>query len=80
MAKAILIKQLKSKTQSNPKQKATLKALGLRGIGSAIFRKDTRAIRGMLNHVQHWVSAEQVEPSSKARPSRMKKNPGYVLG
>lgn len=80
MAKSILIKQTKSKTQSNPSQKATLKSLGLRGVGSMIYRKDTRAIRGMLNHVQTWITAQQVEPSPKSRPAKLKKNPGYVLG
>jgi hypothetical protein len=45
-----------------------------------IYRKDTRAMRGMLNHVQHWITAQQVEASPNPRPAKMKKNPGYTLG
>ena len=78
MAKAILVKQVKSKSQCNPRQKATLKAIGLTGVGSRIHRKDTRALRGMLNVVRHLIEAEQTE-ESKSKTSKTSKR-GYSLG
>ena len=38
---AVKIKQVRSLNGANPKQKATLKALGLGGIGKAVERKDS---------------------------------------
>jgi large subunit ribosomal protein L30 len=81
MAKAILIKQTKGAAQVAKTQKKTLQAVGLRGIGSAIYRSDTRALRGMLNKIQHLVTAEQVERSKTSRPAKTKgTNSGYRLG
>ena len=80
MAKAILIKQKKSMAQVSGIQRATIKALGLRGIGTSIFRSDTRALRGMLNKVQHLISAEQVERSKTNRPAAKKTPKGYKVG
>lgn len=80
MAKSILVRQKKGFTNINPDQKATLKALGVRGIGSTIYRKDTVALRGMLNKVQHLITAEQVEASATPRPAKKKSNAGYKLG
>lgn len=66
MAKALKITQVKSESHCNKTQRATLKAMGLRGIGSVVFRSDLMAVRGMLNKTQHLVVAEQVDgPVSK---------------
>ncbi len=70
MAKALKIKQVRSSSQVADKQKKTLAALGLRGIGSEIFRSDTRAIRGMLNTVRSLVVADQTERSAVSRPKK----------
>jgi large subunit ribosomal protein L30 len=81
MAKAILIRQTKSKAQVSASQKKTLNAVGLRGIGSGIFRRDTHALRGMLNKVQHLIEATQVDISKSKRPEKTKgKFKGYQLG
>ena len=64
-AKALKIKQVRSSSKLKPKQKATLKALGLRGIGSEVYRSDLRAVRGMLNHLQHVIVADQVDGPAK---------------
>ena len=81
MSKSILVKQIKSTTQSNPQQKNTLKAIGLRGLNSVIYRKDTRALRGMLHIVQHMITAEQVEPSKTPRGNEKKiSRVGYKIG
>jgi large subunit ribosomal protein L30 len=47
-----------SKCQEN--QKATVKALGLRKIGSSVEHNDTPQIRGMIKTVSHLVSVEEI--------------------
>lgn len=54
MAK-IKIKQTKSLISRTPKQRATIKALGLRKIGHVVEKEDCPAIRGMIFRVQHMV-------------------------
>lgn len=81
MAKAILIKQVKSKSRVAADQKKILKSVGVRGIGSSIYRSDTRALRGMLNQIQHLITAEQVERSPSKRPLKIEsKFKGYKIG
>jgi ribosomal protein L30 len=74
MAKSLLIKQIKSTAQLAASQKLILKSIGLRGVSSSIYRTDTRAIRGMLNKVQHLIVVEQVEKSTLSRPKRAEKS------
>ena len=52
---AVRIKQVRSSNGSNPNQKATLKALGLGGIGKAVERKDSPQLQGQLHVVRHLV-------------------------
>jgi len=52
---AVKIKQVRSSNGSNPNQKATLKALGLSGIGKAVERKDSPQLQGQLHVVSHLV-------------------------
>ncbi len=52
---AVKISQVKSAAGTNPKQKATLKALGLGRIGKAVERKDTPQLQGQLRVVSHLV-------------------------
>ena len=49
------IKQIKSTNGSNPKQKATLRALGLGRIGKAVERKDSPQLQGQIRVVSHLV-------------------------
>jgi large subunit ribosomal protein L30 len=49
------IKQVRSVNGANPSQKATLKALGLGGIGRAVERKDSPQLQGQLHVVSHLV-------------------------
>jgi len=51
----VKIRQVKSTNGSNPKQKATLKALGLGRIGKAVERKDSPQLQGQLRVVSHLV-------------------------
>ncbi len=43
----------------NPKQRETLKGLGLKKIGQSVLRDDTPEIRGMLRKVSHLVGVEE---------------------
>jgi large subunit ribosomal protein L30 len=54
----VKIKQVRSANGSNPSQKATLKALGLRGIGKAVERKDSPQLQGQLRVVSHLVEVD----------------------
>jgi large subunit ribosomal protein L30 len=49
------IKQVKSANGSNPSQKATLYALGLGRIGSAVEKKDSPQLQGQIKVVSHLV-------------------------
>jgi len=52
---AVKVKQIRSANGSNPSQKATLYALGLGKIGSAVERKDSPQLQGQLRVVSHLV-------------------------
>ncbi len=41
------------------RQKATLKALGLKKINQTVIRVDNEAVRGMVNAVIHLVNVDQ---------------------
>lgn len=41
------------------KQRATIKALGLRKIGQSVEKPDNEQVRGMLNVVNHLVKVEE---------------------
>ena len=58
---ALKVTQLKSNIGCKPKQRGTLRALGLRGIGRTNTLPDRPEIRGMIARVPHLVSVEEVE-------------------
>lgn len=43
------------------RQKATIKALGLRKLNQTVEHDDTLVIRGMINRVSHLVAVQEVE-------------------
>jgi large subunit ribosomal protein L30 len=51
--------QVKSEIGSKPKHRGTLRALGLRGIGSSNTLPDRPEIRGMIARVPHLVSVSE---------------------
>jgi large subunit ribosomal protein L30 len=55
---AVKIKQVRSSNGSNPTQKATLRALGLGGIGRAVERKDSPQLQGQIRVVSHLVEVD----------------------
>jgi large subunit ribosomal protein L30 len=52
------ITQIKSTNGSNPKQRDTLRSLGLGKIGRTAEREDNDAIRGMIAKVAHLVTID----------------------
>ena len=60
MAKKIIIKQVKSAIANKPKQRATLRALGLRRMNSEREHDDTPVIRGMIDKVKHLVIIKEI--------------------
>ena len=60
MAK-IKIRLVRSTIGALPKQRATVRSLGLRKIGSSTVQEDTPVIKGMVRAVSHLVSVEDVK-------------------
>lgn len=58
---ALKITQVRSSIGTKPKQRGTLRALGLGRIGRTRTLPDRPEIRGMLNKVPHLVSVEEVD-------------------
>ena len=49
------IKQVKSANGTNPKQRASLRTLGLGKIGRTTEREDHPTVRGLIHSVRHLV-------------------------
>ncbi len=73
------VTQVRSGISTKPKHRATLRALGLRGVGRSRVLPDRPEVRGMVARVPHLVTvegadeteaAEQRERSASARRAR----------
>jgi large subunit ribosomal protein L30 len=60
----IQVTQVRSAFGSKPKHRGTLRALGLRGIGSRNVLPDRPEIRGMIARVPHLVAVQEAEENS----------------
>ena len=60
MAEKLKITLVKSPIGAIPKQRATVKALGLRKMNKTVEMPDNAAIRGMIWHVRHLVKVEEI--------------------
>jgi large subunit ribosomal protein L30 len=58
--KKLKVKQVKSVIDRPERQKATVKALGLRKINQEVEHNDTPQIRGMIRKVEHLVTFEEI--------------------
>ena len=58
---ALRVIQVRSAIGSKPKQRGTLRALGLGRIGRSNTLPDRPEIRGMIQRVPHLVSVEEVD-------------------
>jgi len=55
----VKITQVKSSIKSLPRQKATLKALGIKRRGQTVELEQTNQIEGMIRTVSHLVKVEK---------------------
>lgn len=60
---ALKVTQIRSQIGTRPKQRGTLRALGLRGIGHTNTLPDAPEVRGMIDKVSHLISWEETEES-----------------
>jgi large subunit ribosomal protein L30 len=54
------VTQVRSSIGTKPKQRGTLRALGLRGISSSRDHEDNPVVRGMIAKVPHLVTVEEI--------------------
>ena len=54
------VTQVRSSIGVKPKQRGTLRALGLHGINTTREHEDTAVIRGMIAKVPHLIKVEEV--------------------
>jgi large subunit ribosomal protein L30 len=57
---SLRITQVRSSIGSKPKQRGTLRALGLRRINDTVEHPDRPEVRGMVTRVHHLVRVEEV--------------------
>ena len=55
------IKLVRSIIGNTPRNRATVKALGLRKMQQTVVHKDCPQIRGMVHHVKHLLQVEEVK-------------------
>ncbi len=59
--KTLQVKLIKSPIGFEKRQRATLRALGLRKLHQTVEKQDTPAIRGMITAVSHLITVETNE-------------------
>jgi large subunit ribosomal protein L30 len=67
MLKITLVKSVIGNT---PRNRATVKALGLGKTGRSVLQEDTAVIRGMIHHVKHLLNVEVVDDQPKTQKRR----------
>ena len=55
----LTITQVRSTIGTKPKQRGTIRALGLGRIGRTVTKPDTPEVRGMISRVPHLVAVEE---------------------
>ena len=58
---ALKVTQVRSSIGVKPRQRGTLRALGLRRLGQSNTLPDRPEIRGMIRKVPHLITVEEVE-------------------
>jgi large subunit ribosomal protein L30 len=57
----IRIELIRSVIGTKPKQRKTVKALGLGKINSSVEREATPVVKGMINTISHLVKVEEIK-------------------
>ena len=60
MSKKLQIKQTKSTISCKPKQRSTMRALGLRKMNAERIHDDNPVIRGMIDKVKHLIEVKEI--------------------
>lgn len=60
MARKLKICQVRSAIRRPERQKRTVRALGFRRLHQTVVVGDTPQIRGMIEHVRHLVTVEEI--------------------
>jgi large subunit ribosomal protein L30 len=68
---AVRVTQVRSVIGTKRPHRGTLRALGLRGIGSSRVHEDSPTFRGMVHQVQYLVSVEE-DITTEAAPRAAK--------
>ncbi len=66
---SLKITQVKSSIGRPPKQRGTLRALGLKRINHTVIKEDCPEVRGMTARVSHLVAVEALDGAS-GKPGR----------
>ncbi|HPU01498.1 MAG: 50S ribosomal protein L30 [Firmicutes bacterium] len=66
MARKLQITLLRSPAACKPRQRRTLRALGLRKVGQTVVQNDTPELRGMIRVVDFMVKVEESEEGGAA--------------
>jgi len=65
MAGKLRVTQVKSTISHIARNRATVRALGLKGIGSTVIVPDNDAVRGMVRQVRFLVNVEEVSDAQE---------------
>ena len=57
---ALKITQVKGLVGTKPKQRDSMRSLGLKRIGQTVVREDNPIVRGQINTVRHMAEVEEV--------------------
>ena len=57
---ALKITQTKGLVGTKPKQRNSMRSLGLKRIGQSVVREDSPIVRGQINVARHMVEVEEV--------------------
>jgi large subunit ribosomal protein L30 len=55
------VTQVRSALDRGRKQRGTMRALGLKGVGDSVTHEDKPELRGMVRAVEHLVSVEELQ-------------------
>lgn len=66
-AKKLTVTLRRSLIGEKPKNRATVRGLGLRKVNQTVQHDDTDAIRGMLHKVKHLVEVEETKKTKKTK-------------
>ena len=70
MAAKLRVTQTKSTISHIHRNRATIRALGLHGIGTTSILPDNPAVRGMVRQVRFLVSVEEIEVSDSEEKTK----------